>query len=146
MLDKDLANFVIKQFYESRSRVTNSRLDLWIKSKSFDVNYSAETLEELVRLHVIIESKPILKESTHIMPEPIKKEIQYMPRKFESDWYGYFLDENNKETEAEKLHKFHTRENDKQIFVDYLQVKKERNAVIIIAAIELVLLLIQLLK
>lgn len=145
-MERPIVNFVIKQFYESKSNVTKPVLDKWIKTEFPSGAYSAEILEELITLGVIIRTATDRGLTAYIMPQSVKERTTYIPKAFESDRYGYFIDVRSKETDAEKLHKFHQQENDKNIYLDYLRVKNERKIFMWCAIVELGLLLWQLLK
>lgn len=105
-----------------------------ITEPSFDCNIAGS---ELLRLDLI----EMFKDSFSIKHNTRVK-MQSLPKEFENNPYGYFLDQEQKEKDRESQVKWWLGENAKQQFEDYPNVVKQRNLAIGIAIISIVVTIV----
>ncbi|HEY6505803.1 MAG TPA: hypothetical protein VIZ28_17635 [Chitinophagaceae bacterium] len=102
----------------------------------FDEYPIEEIMAELERLNVLtLDYRQGGK--LYLLTQPAKNDIRFLPKEFENDPWGFWLDDEKKKLDEDSIHRIHTHTIAKDEHDNYNSIRKQRNAFFIIAIVEL---------
>lgn len=73
----------------------------------------------------------------YMLTAPAKNDVRYLPKAFENDPWGFWLDGEKTRSEEDSAHRIHTYQVAKDEHDNYDTVKKHRKILFIVAVVEL---------